>query len=108
MFSHDIVFCRESSEQVKGHLKRWRFAIKEQERRSGTVIQWMCVNERESSGTVKLQKVEVKKVEDVKYQVSTDESNREGGRMRRSMCKQLGMSGGRFQKLYLTKEGEQK
>ncbi|KAK3574504.1 hypothetical protein QTP86_008568 [Hemibagrus guttatus] len=62
MFADDIVICSESREQVEENLERWRFAL---ERRGMKVIrsktEYMCVNEREGSGTVRLQGEEVKK-----------------------------------------------
>ncbi|KAK3530793.1 hypothetical protein QTP70_002820 [Hemibagrus guttatus] len=61
MFADDIVICSESREQVEEYLERWRFA---RERRgmkvSRSKTEYMCVNEREGSGTVRLQGKEVK------------------------------------------------
>ncbi|KAK3510615.1 hypothetical protein QTP70_011872 [Hemibagrus guttatus] len=54
MFADDIVICSESREQVEENLERWRFAL---ERRGMKVsrgkTEYMCVNEREGSGTVR-------------------------------------------------------
>ncbi|KAK3556675.1 hypothetical protein QTP70_012834 [Hemibagrus guttatus] len=78
MFADDIVICSESREQVEENLERWRFAL---ERRGMKVIrsktEYMCVNEREGSGTVRLQGEEVKKVQEFKYLGSTVQSNGE-------------------------------
>ena len=42
--------------------------------------EYMCVNERNPSGTVKLQGAEIKKVEDFKYLGSTVQNNGECGK----------------------------
>ncbi|KAK3555042.1 hypothetical protein QTP86_006366, partial [Hemibagrus guttatus] len=80
MFADDIVICSESREQVEENLERWRFAL---ERRgikvSRSKTEYMCVNEREGSGTVRLQGEEVKKVQEFKYLGSTVQSNGECG-----------------------------
>ncbi|KAK3506613.1 hypothetical protein QTP70_011056 [Hemibagrus guttatus] len=81
MFADDIVICSESREQVEENLERWRFAL---ERRGMKVscskTEYMCVNEREGSGTVRLQGEEVKKVQEFKYLGSTVQSNAECGK----------------------------
>ncbi|KAK3517214.1 hypothetical protein QTP70_001135 [Hemibagrus guttatus] len=81
MFADDIVICSESREQVEENLERWRFAL---ERRGMKVscskTEYMCVNEREVSGTVRLQGEEVKKVQEFKYLGSTVQSNGECGK----------------------------
>ncbi|KAK3520366.1 hypothetical protein QTP70_024045 [Hemibagrus guttatus] len=81
MFADDIVICSESREQVEENLERWRFAL---ERRGMNVspskTEYMCVNEREGSGTVRLQGEEVKKVQEFKYLGSTVQSNGECGK----------------------------
>ncbi|KAK3575396.1 hypothetical protein QTP86_025801 [Hemibagrus guttatus] len=81
MFADDIVICSESREQVEENLERWRFAL---ERRgvkvSGSKTEYMCVNEREGSGTVRLQGEEVKKVQEFKCLGSTVQSNGECGK----------------------------
>ncbi|KAK3568359.1 hypothetical protein QTP86_005440 [Hemibagrus guttatus] len=81
MFADDIVICSESREQVEENLERWRFALE----RSGMKVsrsntEYMCVNEREGSGTVRLQGEEVKKVQKFKYLGSTVQSNGECGK----------------------------
>ncbi|KAK3548214.1 hypothetical protein QTP70_005159 [Hemibagrus guttatus] len=81
MFADDIVICSESREQVEENLERWRFALERRGMkvsRSKTV--YMCVNEREGSGTVRLQGEEVKKVQEFKYLGSTVQSNGECGK----------------------------
>ncbi|KAK3518697.1 hypothetical protein QTP70_008580 [Hemibagrus guttatus] len=81
MFADDIVICSESREQVEENLERWRFVL---ERRGMKVscskTEYMCVNEREGSGTVRLQGEEVKKVQEFKYLGSTVQSNGECGK----------------------------
>ncbi|KAK3553753.1 hypothetical protein QTP70_009192 [Hemibagrus guttatus] len=81
MFADDIVICSESREQLEENLERWRFAL---ERRGMKVSrsknEYMCVNEREGSGTVRLQGEEVKKVQEFKYLGSTVQSNGECGK----------------------------
>ncbi|KAK3545339.1 hypothetical protein QTP70_004061 [Hemibagrus guttatus] len=81
MFADDIVICSESREQVEENLERWRFAL---ERRGMKVscskTEYMCVNEREGSGTVRLQGEEVKNVQEFKYLGSTVQSNGECGK----------------------------
>ncbi|KAK3517080.1 hypothetical protein QTP86_018993 [Hemibagrus guttatus] len=81
MFADDIVICSESREQVEENLERWRFAL---ERRgikvSHSKTEYMSVNEREGSGTVRLQGEEVKKVQEFKFLGSTVQSNGESGK----------------------------
>uniref|UniRef100_A0A3B4CLA2 ribonuclease H n=1 Tax=Pygocentrus nattereri TaxID=42514 RepID=A0A3B4CLA2_PYGNA len=95
MFADDIVICGESREQVEENLERWRFAL---ERRGMKVsrdkMEYMCVNEREAGGKVKMQGVEVVKVDDFKYLGSTIQSN---GQCRKEVKKrvQAGWSGWR-------------
>ncbi|KAK3563354.1 hypothetical protein QTP86_021834 [Hemibagrus guttatus] len=63
MFADDIVICSESREQVEENLERWRFALERRGMKvSRSKTEYMCVNEREGSGTVRLQGEEVKKV----------------------------------------------
>ena len=80
MFVDDIVVCRESNEQVEENLESWRYAL---ERRVTKVnrrkTEYMCVNERQDNGTVKMQSEEVAKVEDFKYMCSTVQSSGECG-----------------------------
>ncbi|KAK3556489.1 hypothetical protein QTP70_008319 [Hemibagrus guttatus] len=47
---------------------------------SRSKTEYMCVNEREGSGTVRLQGEEVKKVQEFKYLGSTVQSNGECGK----------------------------
>ncbi|KAK3518526.1 hypothetical protein QTP70_001497 [Hemibagrus guttatus] len=81
MFADHIVICSESREQAEENLERWRFAL---ERRGMKVscskTEYMCVNERKGSGTVRLQGEEVKKVQEFKYLGSTVQSNGECGK----------------------------
>ncbi|KAK3528614.1 hypothetical protein QTP70_005345 [Hemibagrus guttatus] len=64
MFADDIVICSESREQVEENLERWRFVLERRGMKvSRSKTEYMCVNEREGSGTVRLQGEEVKKVQ---------------------------------------------
>ncbi|KAK3507203.1 hypothetical protein QTP70_010209 [Hemibagrus guttatus] len=81
MFADDIVICSESREQVEENLERWRFALDRRGMKvSRSKTEYMCVNEREGSGTVRLQSEEVKKVQEFKYLGSTVQSNGECGK----------------------------
>ncbi|KAK3544000.1 hypothetical protein QTP70_032758 [Hemibagrus guttatus] len=81
MFADDIVICSESREQVEENLERWRFALERRGMKvSRSKTEYMCVNEREGSGTVRLQGEEVKKVQEFKYLASTVQSNGECGK----------------------------
>ncbi|KAK3560323.1 hypothetical protein QTP86_006291 [Hemibagrus guttatus] len=76
-----IVICSESREQVEENLERWRFALERRGMKvSRSKTEYVCVNEREGSGTVRLQGEEVKKVQEFKYLGSTVQSNGESGR----------------------------
>ncbi|KAK3548895.1 hypothetical protein QTP70_021245, partial [Hemibagrus guttatus] len=81
MFADDIVICIESREQVEENLERWRFALERRGMKvSRSKTEYMCVNEREGSGTVRLQGEEVKKIQEFKYSGSTVQSNGECGK----------------------------
>ncbi|MCJ8736954.1 hypothetical protein PDJAM_G00018110 [Pangasius djambal] len=81
MFADDIVICSESREQVEENLERCRFALERRGMKvSRSKSEYMCVNEREGSGTVRLQGEEVKKVQEFKYLGSTVQSNCECGK----------------------------
>ncbi|KAK3517593.1 hypothetical protein QTP70_012951 [Hemibagrus guttatus] len=81
MFADDIVICSVSREQVEENLERWRFALERRGMKvSRSKTEYMCVNEREGSGTVRLQGEEVKKVQEFKYLGSTVQSNGECGK----------------------------
>ncbi|KAK3545752.1 hypothetical protein QTP70_011318 [Hemibagrus guttatus] len=81
MFADDIVICSESREQVEENLERWRFALERRGMKvSRSKTEYMCVNEREGSETVRLQGEEVKKVQELKYLGSTVQSNGEYGK----------------------------
>ncbi|KAK3560964.1 hypothetical protein QTP86_023155, partial [Hemibagrus guttatus] len=81
MYERSRTVVSESREQVEENLERWRFAL---ERRGMKVscskTEYMCENEREGSGTVRLQGEEVKKVQEFKYLGSTVQSNGECGK----------------------------
>ena len=56
--------------------------------------EYMCVNERQVNGTVKMQGEEVAKVEDFKYLGSTVQSNGEcGSEVKKGLYRQDGMVG---------------
>ncbi|KAK3524275.1 hypothetical protein QTP70_026038, partial [Hemibagrus guttatus] len=81
MFADDIVICSESREQVEENLERWRFALERRGMKvSRSKTEYMCVNEREGSGTVRLQGEEVKNVQEFKYLGSTVQTNGECGK----------------------------
>ncbi|KAK3568949.1 hypothetical protein QTP86_020633 [Hemibagrus guttatus] len=81
MCADDIVICSESREQVEENLERWRFALERRGMKvSRSKTEYMCVNEREGSGTVRLQGEEVKKVQEFKYLGSTVQSNGQCGK----------------------------
>ncbi|KAK3552267.1 hypothetical protein QTP86_006076 [Hemibagrus guttatus] len=81
MFADDIVICSESREHVEENLERWRFALERRGMKvSRSKTEYMCVNEREGSGTVRLQGEEVKNVQEFKYLGSTVQSNGECGK----------------------------
>ncbi|KAK3557179.1 hypothetical protein QTP70_024693 [Hemibagrus guttatus] len=78
MFADDIVICSENREQVEENLDRWRLALEGRGMKvSRSKTEYMCVNEREGSETVRLQGEEVKKVQEFKYLGSTVQSNGE-------------------------------
>ena len=76
MFADDLVTCGEGRQQGEANLARWRYAL---ERRGMKVSrskrEYMCVNEKGDSGTVRLQGTEVVKVDEFKYLGSTVQSN---------------------------------
>ncbi|KAK3570248.1 hypothetical protein QTP86_017126, partial [Hemibagrus guttatus] len=81
MCADGIVICSESMEKVEENLERWRIALERREMKvSHSNTKYMCVNEREGSGTVRLQGEEVKKVQEFKYLGSTVQSNGECGK----------------------------
>ncbi|KAK3507739.1 hypothetical protein QTP70_034844 [Hemibagrus guttatus] len=81
MFADDIVICSESREQVGENLERWGFTLERRGMKvSRSKTEYMGVNEREGSRTVRLQGEEVKKVQEFKYLGSTVQSNGEWGK----------------------------
>ncbi|KAK2896145.1 hypothetical protein Q8A73_015633 [Channa argus] len=81
MFADNIVICSESREQVEENLERWRSALENRGMKlSRSKTEYMCVNERDPGGMVRLQGAEVKKVQDFKYLGSTVQSNGECGK----------------------------
>ena len=60
---------------------RWRYALESRGMKVGSSeTEYMCVNERDPRGTVSLQGVEIKKVEDFKYLESIVQSNSKCGK----------------------------
>ena len=81
MFADDIVVCSESKEGVEEKLESCRYALESRGIKvNRTKTEYMCVNERQVNGTVKMQGEEVAKVEDFKYLGSTVQSNGQCGR----------------------------
>ncbi|KAK3537600.1 hypothetical protein QTP70_016993, partial [Hemibagrus guttatus] len=81
LFLFAIVMDHESREQVEENLERWRFALERRGMKvSRSKTEYMCVNEREGRGTVRLQGEEVKKVQEFKYLGSTVQGNGECGK----------------------------
>ncbi|KAK3537531.1 hypothetical protein QTP70_012750 [Hemibagrus guttatus] len=81
MYERSRTVVSESREQVEENLERWRFALERRGMKvSRSKTEYMCVNEREGSGTVRLQGEEVKKVQEFKYLGSTVQSNGECGK----------------------------
>ncbi|KAK3572966.1 hypothetical protein QTP86_011819 [Hemibagrus guttatus] len=81
MYERSRTVVSESREQVEENLERWRFALERRGMKvSRSKTEYMCVNEREGSGTVRLQREEVKKVQEFKYLGSTVQSNGESGK----------------------------
>ncbi|KAK3553111.1 hypothetical protein QTP86_031688 [Hemibagrus guttatus] len=63
MFADDLVICSQSREQVEENLERWRFALERRGMKvSRSKTEYMCVNEREGSGTYKQQHTLLHKV----------------------------------------------
>ena len=58
-------------------LERWKYDLERRGMKVSSKTKYMCMNERNPSGTVRLQGAEVKKVEDFKYLGSTVQSNGE-------------------------------
>lgn len=92
-FADDVVICCENWEEVGTELERWRYAL---ERRglkvSRTKTEYMCLN-RGDGDTIRLQGVQMKKVDKSRYFGSMVKSNGECGRE----VKQNGVDGGRQQ-----------
>ena len=72
MFADDIVISSGSREQVEKKLQRWRYDLERRGMKvSRSKTEYMCVNEKTPSGTIRQQGAEQKKVEDFKYAGST-------------------------------------
>lgn len=67
MFADDIAICCESREDVEEELERWRYALERRGMKiSRSKTEYLCVNEKDGGGTVRLQGEEVTKVKDFK------------------------------------------
>ncbi|KAI5627956.1 hypothetical protein C0J50_3222 [Silurus asotus] len=78
MFANDIVICCESRKQVEKSLERWRYALERRGMKlNRSKTEYMCVNEREGSGVMRLQGEELQKVEEFRYLGSIVQSNGE-------------------------------
>ncbi|MBN3293353.1 YSM6 protein, partial [Polypterus senegalus] len=81
MFADDIVICSDSREQVEETLERWRYALGRRGMKvSRNKTEYMCVNEREVSGMVRMEGVQLTKVDEFKYLGSTVQSKGDCGR----------------------------
>ena len=82
MFADDIVICEKNREQVEASLERWRYALERRGMKiSRTKTEYLCVNEGDGrTGVVRMQGVEVPKVDEFKYLGSTVQGNCENGR----------------------------
>ena len=70
-------------------LERWRYSLERRGMKlSHSKTEYMCVNERNPSGTMKLQGAEIKKVEDFKYLGSTVQSNGECGKEEKKLVQE--------------------
>ena len=72
MFAEDGVCYSESKKQVEDKLESWRFALERIGIKVNTrKMEYMCVNERQDNGTVRMQREGVANVDDFKYPDST-------------------------------------
>ena len=63
IFADDIVISSEGRQQPEENLEGWRFALERRGMKvSHSKTQYMCVNDRETSGIVRLQGAEMVKV----------------------------------------------
>ena len=77
MFADDIVICTESKQQLEKTLERWRFALERRWKVRRSKTEYMCENEKETSGIVRLQGGELVKVQEFKYLGTTVQSSRD-------------------------------
>ena len=81
LFVDDLVICAESKDKVEDELENWRYALERRGMKvSRSKTEYMCVNERNENGTVRLQGEELVKVEEFKYLGSIVQSNRDCGK----------------------------
>ena len=78
MFADDIVLVSDSREQVEDRLERWRSALEKRGLKiSRSKTEYMCLNETNGGGLVRLQGNAMSKVEEFKYLGSTVQGNGE-------------------------------
>ena len=66
---------------MEGNLASWRYALERKGVKvSHSETEYLCVNERDSRGTMRLQGAKMKKVDDYKCLKSTIQSKGEGGK----------------------------
>eukprot|EP00064_Thunnus_orientalis_P007345 superscaffoldBa00000808_g7365 len=92
MFADNIVICSKNRELVEEGLERQRYRVERRGMKVSRRIEYMYVNGKEDSGMVRMQGVEVAKVDEFKYLGSTVQSNGECGREMRKRV-QAGRSG---------------
>ena len=92
MFADDVVICSENREQVEEKLERGRYGLEKIGMKvSCSKTEYMRVNERNPSGTEKLQGAEIKKVKEFKYLGSTVRATKN----MEKRCMQAGWNGWR-------------
>ena len=81
MFAEDSVCYSDSKKQVEDRLESWRFALERMGIKVNTrKMEYMCVNETQDNGTVRMQREWVANVDYFKYPGSTIQSCGECGR----------------------------
>ena len=76
MFADDIVICSENREEVEKKLENWRYELERRGMKvSRSKTEYMCVNETEGDGSVKMQGIDLVKVHEFKYLGSTLQSD---------------------------------
>ena len=92
MSADEIVTCGDSRQQAKAKLERWRYALERKEMKVSTSkTEYMFMNEKGNSGTVRLQGAEVVKVDEFKYLGSTVQVMESVGVSVERECRQSGV-----------------